>query len=670
MSYCEPENVTASNRFYYSPHFWLIAGIILLITIANYGKTIPALQSLTPGSEPGLSGLVMGYTLYLIPTFYSYFIFGLRGSLLVLAIFLLTMLPEAAFLSEYPTKSFLAVSGAALGGSTILFLSDLYKRQRSEIKITRERLELAHRKLHSRAKNAIEHEDRMAALTAFSAMLNQSLDIGEVIKTGIKMVVEVMQVEVVILFSLDAKNEELRVIAFEGVDYKYAAVVDRIKLGRGFCGRVAATGQPLLVENIAVDPVHGSREAMDEQLQTQLSVPLQSRGNIIGTLCVATRSPRQFTYSEIELLTAIGNLIGIAIENSELSLERELAAEQLAISEKKYRQLFENAHDAIWVQDLSGKITAANKAAAALFGCTLPELVGTYIQDHLPQEGLYLSRKMQDKLLKGQITKQPYTQKVIKKDGTEAMLMLTSNIISSNGQPDGIQFIGRDITNEVRMQENQQFYLQQITQAHEEERLRISRDLHDSSAQNLIGILHKLENFCQNDEYLPMPKLRSLWSLHERLKDVLQEIRQLSRDLRPSILDHLGLLAAVDWLAEQLKSEHKIDARLTVEGKERRFTPETEVALFRIVQEALRNVAKHSGATKAMINVNFKQDETVITVIDNGKGFDQPESLGELSRKGKLGLDGMQTRARLIGGTFKIKSGVGKGSVLSIRIPS
>lgn len=510
----------------------------------------------------------------------------------------------------------------------------------------------------------------MAALTAFSAMLNQSLDISEVIKTATKMVIEVMQVEVVILFSLDAENEELRVIAFEGVDHKYAAVVDRIKIGRGFCGRVAETGKPLLVTNVSNDPVHGSKEASAQQLQTQLSVPLQSRGSIIGTLCVATRSPRQFTYSEIELLTAIGNLIGVAIENSELDLERELAAEQLAISEKKYRQLFENAHDAIWVQDLSGKITAANKAAAALFGCTLPELVGTYIQDHLPQEGLYLSKKIQEKLLKGQVTKQPYTQKVIKKDGTEAILMLTSNIVSSNSQPDGVQFIGRNITNEVRMQENQQFYLQQITRAHEDERLRISRDLHDSSAQNLIGILHKLENFCQNDEYLPMPKLRSLWNLHERLKDVLQEIRQLSRDLRPSILDHLGLLAAVDWLAEQLRSEHKIDARLIVEGKERRFTPETEVALFRIVQEALRNVAKHSGATKATINVNFKQDETVVTVIDNGKGFDQPESLGELSRKGKLGLDGMQTRARLIGGTFKIKSGFGKGSVLSIRIPS
>jgi len=670
LNYCEPDNVNPSKSFFYSPHFWLIAGIILFITISNYGNTIPALQSLIPGSESSQSGIIIGYALYLIPVSYSYFIFGLRGSLLVLAIFLLTMLPEAAFLSKYPIRSFIVVSGTVLGGSAALLLADLYKRQRDEINITRERLELAHRKLHSRAKSAIEHEDRMAALTAFSAMLNQSLDIGEVIKTAIKMVVEVMQVEVVIIFSLDAKNEELRVIAYEGVDYKYAAVVDRIKLGRGFCGRVAETGQPLLVENIAIDPVHGSKEAVDEHLQTQLSVPLQSRGNIIGTLCVATRSPRQFTYSEVELLTAIGNLIGVAMENSELDLERELAAEQLAISEKKYRQLFENAHDAIWVQSLSGKITAANKAAATLFGCALPELIGTFIQDHLPQEGLHLSNKMQDKLLRGQVTKQPYTQKVIKKDGTEAVLMLTSNIVSSNGQPDGIQFIGRDITNEVRMQENQQFYLQQITRAHEDERLRISRDLHDSSAQNLIGILHKLENFCQNDEYLPMPKLRLLWSLHERLKDVLQEVRQLSRDLRPSILDHLGLLPSVDWLSEQIRMEHKIDTELTIIGNRRRFSQEIEVALFRIIQEALRNIAKHSEATKAQVIIEFKNSKTCVTIKDNGTGFELPPTLGELSRLGKLGLDGMQTRAKLVGGTLSINSNPGEGTTIKVDIPA
>ena len=560
--------------------------------------------------------------------------------------------------------------GATFIGIIALLLISSHRTLREDLQLTRERLDIAHQKLHAKVRNSIEQENRMAAITGFSAMLNQSLNIKQVIDTAINMVVEVMQVEVVIIFSLDSENEELRVIAYEGVDQKYASVVDRIKLGKGFCGLVAKTGRPLLIENVAVDPEHGRPEAVEENLQTQLSVPLQSRGKIIGTLCVATRSPRQFTQAEVELLTAIGNLIGIAMENSELYHERAVANAQLIASEKKYRQLFENAHDAIWVQDLSGNIVAANQAAGELFECPLCELIGTDIQQLLSQEDLALSKKVREELLSGQDMKQPYTQRLIKKDGTEAVLMLTSNLISSNGHPDGFQFIGRDITKEMRMQENQQFYLQQITKAHEEERQRISRDLHDSTAQNLIGVLHQLENFCQTDEYLPMPRLRALWSFHERLKDALQEIRQLSRDLRPSILDDLGLLPAVDWLTEQLKTEHKISAELTVHGKRRRFSPEIEVTLFRIIQEALRNIARHAEATKVQITIDFRDSKTMVAIADNGGGFELPATPGELSRLGKLGLDGMQTRARLVGGTFDIKSCQENGTTITVTIPA
>jgi len=545
-----------------------------------------------------------------------------------------------------------------------------HKIQRQEIKLTRERLEIAHQKLHIKVRNAIEQENRQAAITAFSAMLNQSLEIKRVIEVAIDMVKEIMQVDAVLIFSLDKNAKQLRITAFDGVNQSYASVVDGMKIGEGFCGRVAKTGQPLIIEDSFTDTELARPEAKDENLRTQVSVPLQSRGKIIGTLCAATKSPRQFSHSEIELLTMIGNLIGIAMENSSLNKERSAATEKLKHSEKKYRKLFENAHDAIWVQDLSGKITDANRAASEIFGCTLSELIGTDVKNLLSQEGIALSGKIQDKLLHGQDMPQPYMLKLTKKDGSEAILTLTTNLISSNGHPGGLQFIGRDITNEVRMQENQQFYLQQITRAHEEERQRISRDLHDSTAQNLIGVLHQLENFCQTDEYLPMPRLRSLWSFHERLKDSLQEIRQLSRDLRPSILDHLGLLPSVDWLAEQLRTEHKIAADLIISGKRRRYSPEIEVTLFRIVQEALRNIARHSKATKVRIAIDLKDSETRVTITDNGQGFELPTSLGELSRLGKLGLDGMQTRARLVGGSFEILSTPDAGTTLFIRIPA
>ncbi|HZD59478.1 MAG TPA: ATP-binding protein, partial [Anaerolineae bacterium] len=119
----------------------------------------------------------------------------------------------------------------------------------------------------------------------------------------------------------------------------------------------------------------------------------------------------------------------------------------------------------------------------------------------------------------------------------------------------------------------------------------------------------------------------------------------------------------------QVKVEHGITAHLMVLGEEREFSPEIEVTLFRIIQEALRNIVRHAEATEVWVTVDFESKETIINVVDNGKGFELPASLGELSRLGKLGVDGMQTRARLVGGTFDIQSSPGDGTAIAVVIP-
>lgn len=377
------------------------------------------------------------------------------------------------------------------------------------------------------------------------------------------------------------------------------------------------------------------------------------------------------TLWEVIAITLIGSIVPLGLshyKNQEVQLEA--TKEKLELSEKKYRQLFENAHDAIWVQNLSGKVIAANQASADLFGYDLNGLVGMDSQRFFSHEDFALSKIIQRNLLNGQDRYQPYRQEIVKKDGTKAYVMLTTNLVSSNGQADGIQFIGRDITNEVRMQENQGFYLQQVTRAHEEERQRISRDLHDSTAQSLIAMLRSLEKFCEEDNELSPERLDVLCNFRMELRGVLREIRQISRDLRPSIIDDLGLIPAVEWLADQLQAEHGLVVKLTVLGEERQFPPEVEVTLFRIIQEALRNVEKHAEATEAGITIDFEEKETIVNIVDNGKGFELPPSLGELSRIGKLGVDGMQTRAKLVGGTFDIQSGLGEGTAIVVIIPN
>ncbi|GAH38167.1 unnamed protein product, partial [marine sediment metagenome] len=247
-------------------------------------------------------------------------------------------------------------------------------------------------------------------------------------------------------------------------------------------------------------------------------------------------------------------------ENTRLYHEQLMITEQLSQSEEHYRGLFENAHDAIWVHDLKGDILSANEATKMLTGYSSKELSQINVKDLLSPEGMQTAKKVRRGLLEGQAISQPYEQRLIRKDGTEAILMLTTNLISHGGKPKAYQNIARDVTEEKRMQENLRLYVQQITKAQEEERLRIARELHDSSAQNLIALLHRLENFLRDQADLPVEKARELWAFHEQIKDTLQEIRSLSRGLRPSVLDDVGLLSALHWVVRELKTDYGIEA--------------------------------------------------------------------------------------------------------------
>jgi PAS domain S-box-containing protein len=225
------------------------------------------------------------------------------------------------------------------------------------------------------------------------------------------------------------------------------------------------------------------------------------------------------------------------------------------------------------------------------------------------------------------------------------------------------------ITERKKAEENLRYYLQEITKAQEEERKRIARELHDSSAQNLIALLHQLDNLLTDKTKLPVKEAKALWGFYEQIRDTLQEVRRFSRDLRPSVLDDLGLLPALEWVTEDLKNTYWIEVDLRVLGGERRLFPEKELLLFRIVQEALRNIAKHAKATRAEVEIKFEEDKITVTVSDNGRGFEPPEDLGALTPTGKLGLAGMHERVQLLGGTVRLESGPGKGTRISVEAP-
>lgn len=182
-----------------------------------------------------------------------------------------------------------------------------------------------------------------------------------------------------------------------------------------------------------------------------------------------------------------GEIIGV-IESLDDITERKRAEEALHESEKSFRALFEGAYDAIWVHDLEGNIQTANKAATELGGYPVEELLGMNVKSFLSDESLELAREVSRKLTEHQPIDLPYELRLIRKDGSEAICMVSTNLITSDGEPKGFQNIARDVTQEKRMQDNLRYYLQEITKAQEEERKRIARELHDDTVQ-LLGSL-------------------------------------------------------------------------------------------------------------------------------------------------------------------------------------
>ena len=376
-----------------------------------------------------------------------------------------------------------------------------------------------------------------------------------------------------------------------------------------------------------------------------------------------------FTASPIK--DGYGRVIG-AVETLQDITERRQVEEALQESEKSYRELFDGALDAIWVHDLKGNILKANRATEKLTGLSGEELAKGNVKDFLSKRGLHLAREWRHRPIENDKSLgKPYKQYIIRKGGTEATVMCTTRPILSDGQLVAFQNIAWDISEQERTQENLRYYMQQVTMAQEHERKRIARDLHDDIAQSLLLVTQGLDMLISTNR----PKLSNsqlkqyLEKLHNQAVDALEAVRCCAQDLRPRIIDDLGLVAALEWLTDDLAKQQEIDAHAEITGEERALPAEVQLLLFRIAQEALNNARKHAQASSAILKLEFSGDSLTLTVSDNGRGFKVPRMIGDLADLGKLGLAGMQERARLIGGRLEIESERGKGTTVTVKVP-
>lgn len=209
----------------------------------------------------------------------------------------------------------------------------------------------------------------------------------------------------------------------------------------------------------------------------------------------------------------------------------------------------------------------------------------------------------------------------------------------------------------------------QIIKALEGERKRIARELHDETSQALTSLILNLDMACGELEH-PEPKARQRL---QRTKDLtvqtLEEIRRLTFDLRPTILDDLGLVPAIRWYVKNKMEPVGLKVDLQVVGFERRLPESLETNLFRIVQEALTNVLRHADAEHAWVRLEENGDSYRVEIRDDGTGFRVEQGIRRHSGKEGFGLFGMKERAELVGGYVSVDSAVGEGTRVRAMIP-
>ena len=208
-----------------------------------------------------------------------------------------------------------------------------------------------------------------------------------------------------------------------------------------------------------------------------------------------------------------------------------------------------------------------------------------------------------------------------------------------------------------------------VWRVQEDERRRLARELHDGIGQTLTALKNHLDGMQRRSGRTVEQTDAGVGEALEIAGQALHETRELSRLLRPALLDDLGLMPALRWLARTVGERFSIAVELEAPGLEERFDTEIETLAFRLVQEALTNVAKHAGATTARIEVERSAGHLRIRVSDPGRGFDPLEVLDPKSGDAGVGLRGMRDRAGLLGGTLRIDSNPGGGTRIEAVVP-
>ena len=623
--------------------FWVYVVMLVSITLLHYcNPQVTALQGYP------LTRHAVVRILFILPVAGATFVFGRGTGLLTLVLVIAIMLPRVFFISVSPVDALLEVVATTIAGYLVVLMLESFRRTVS----------------------------RMETINRVNAALTGSLELKQILTNVLYTLLDVMNVKAGVVYLVDEDEQGLTMVAQRNLP-------------------------PELTENVS--GLKSARMIVHYQgFKCRLAVPLCSKGKTNGLLIMGNATPCPAMQREKELVNSICNTIDVVVENarlyegiarqlqiersvlevvreitSELELSRILPkiieiAERLAGADGGVVALWDEERDVVtypYLHNLPQRLADVEvsrkeglSAEVMVTGCPI-------VIDHYPTYARAIPAFVEAGVIS--IVGVPIlsgervfgTMCVVSIGGAKSFLDRDIAILTGIGRQAGIA------VENARLYENLRFYARQITQAQENERKRIARELHDDTIQSLIALSRRLEGLVKSDERLPDAAAQRIQALWQETGDAIRRVRRFSQDLRPSILDDLGLLPTLEELTTDLNRETGLRAGFRVRGTKQRFSSEVELTLFRIAQEALTNVRKHAQATEVTTTVELANSAVKMTVQDNGRGFMPPILTEAPENTDMLGLIGMNERVRLLGGTLLIESQPDQGTSVIVNVP-
>lgn len=357
--------------------------------------------------------------------------------------------------------------------------------------------------------------------------------------------------------------------------------------------------------------------------------------------------------------------------------ERKVSSDALRLSEELHRSILNASPDAIVVVEMSGQIRMVSPAAINLYGCkNRDQLIGLNMFEFLVQEDRDRALSNSMLMFNGYLGTVEY--RILRGDGTMFFAEVNGDIIwNSENEPNGMVFIIRDITDRKKAEEalkSSQLELKEfashLQNVREEEKIQLAREIHDELGQILIAIKIDLGMMKQNvlksiktiDAENILTKFDNLFGL---VDNTLNTTRKIMTDLRPEVLFLIGFVEAVKLYVNNYTERHQIICLFENSVSKLELNSQQAVALYRILQESLTNIAKHAKATKIKIHLDLQDGKLVMKVNDNGIGF----KTSQKNRPNSYGLLGMKERVYLLEGNLHISSHPGEGTTIKVEIP-